>query len=111
MPLAPSAAATPKFNPPAAFDGYELLERLGRGGMGEVFLARDALLGRLVAVKFISEIEPDPTAAAQFFIEARAAARIQHPNVVTIYRVGQLQDRPFIISEYVRGQSLDTVPL
>lgn len=97
------------WRPPASFDEYRLVELLGRGGMGEVYLAVDKVLDRPVAVKFISGLEPSQTARDRFLVEARAAARLQHPNVVTIYRVGELDDRPFIISEFVHGKSLDTV--
>jgi serine/threonine protein kinase/formylglycine-generating enzyme required for sulfatase activity len=97
------------FKPPPSFDEYRLVELLGRGGMGEVYLAYDKILDRPVAVKFISGLEPSQTARERFLVEARAAARLQHPNVVTIYRVGELDDRPFIISEFVHGKSLDTL--
>src|SRR5687768_13765859 len=76
--------------------------------MGRVFLAHDDLLDRHVAVKVIPTI--DDAALARFLIEARAAARIQHPNVATLYRVGQLEARPYLIYEFVRGTSLDQVP-
>ena len=98
------------FRPPPSFDEYRLVELLGRGGMGEVYLAYDKILDRPVAVKFISGLEPSQIARERFLVEARAAARLQHPNVVTIYRVGELGDRPFIISEFVHGKSLDTLP-
>jgi serine/threonine protein kinase len=75
--------------------------------MGEVYLGHDMLLDRAVAIKFISSIEPDILTREQFLTEARAAARLQHPNVLTVYRVGEIQGRPFIISEYVRGQNLE----
>jgi formylglycine-generating enzyme required for sulfatase activity len=76
--------------------------------MGRVYLAHDDLLDRHVAVKVIPSI--DDHAVARFLVEARAAARIQHPNVATLYRVGQLDERPYLIYEYVRGTSLDHVP-
>src|SRR5215216_6059108 len=90
---------TQPWSPPKAFDEYRLLRLLGRGGMGEVYLAHDTMLDRPVAVKFISAIDPEVGAREQFLIEARAAARLQHPNVLTIYRVGELDDHPFLISE------------
>ena len=79
--------------------------------MGEVHLGHDTLLDRPVAIKFISAIDPDAAMREQFLREARAAARLQHPNVVTIYRVGEIDGRPYIISEFVRGQNLDHVKL
>jgi serine/threonine protein kinase/formylglycine-generating enzyme required for sulfatase activity len=96
------------FVPPAGFDEYRLVQPLGSGRMGVVYLAHDELLDRHVAVKFIPTIDDD--ALARFVVEARAAARLQHPNVATLYRVGQLEDRPYLIYEYVRGTSLDKVP-
>ena len=79
--------------------------------MGVVYLAEDAVLARSVAIKFIAGIEPDVDARQRFLMEARAAARIQHPNVVGIYRVGELGNRPYIVSELVRGRSLAESPL
>ncbi|TMQ10259.1 MAG: hypothetical protein E6J90_06280 [Deltaproteobacteria bacterium] len=94
--------------PPERFDEYQLLRVLGRGSMGQVWLAHDTVLDRPVAVKFISE----PTLDAdrqRFLTEARAVARVQHPNVMAIYRVGEIGPRPYLISEYVRGDSLDHI--
>lgn len=99
------------WSPPKQFDEYRILWQLGRGGMGEVFLGHDTLLDRPVAIKFISALNPDALMREQFLIEARATARLQHPNVVTIYRVGEIEGRPYIISEFVRGQNLDHVKL
>src|SRR5689334_6997613 len=82
---------------------------LGRGATGQVYLAEDSVLARPVALKFIG-VDPDPAARQRFLMEARAAARIQHPNVVSIYRVGELGDRPYLVSELVRGTSLSDVP-
>ncbi len=75
--------------------------------MGEVYLAHDEVLDRPVAVKLISGIEPDPAAKDRFMVEARAAARLQHPNVLTVYRVGELEGRPYLITEFIHGQTLD----
>ncbi|TMQ14131.1 MAG: hypothetical protein E6J91_16315 [Deltaproteobacteria bacterium] len=67
------------------------------------------MLARPIAIKFIGAA-PEPAARQRFLMEARAAARIQHPNVVSIYRVGELGDRPYIVSELVRGTALSDVP-
>lgn len=88
---------------------FRLLSPLGSGGMGEVYLGHDTLLDRPVAVKLLRESDlsgGDVTRGASL-VEARAAARIQHPNVATIHRVGEASGRPFIVSELVRGESLD----
>jgi len=94
--------------PPERFDEYRLIKALGRGSMGQVWLAHDTVLDRRVAVKFLSELPAD-SVRERFLTEARAAARVQHPNVIAIYRVGQIGARPYLISEYVRGRSLDRI--
>ena len=96
----------PGWHPPEEFEEYRLVRLLGRGTMGEVYLARDALLDRPVALKFV-QAAGDPLARARFFDEARAIARLQHPNVVAIYRVAEVAGHPYLVSEYVRGQPLD----
>ncbi len=95
--------------PPREFEGYVLKHSLGKGGMGEVHLALDTLLDRHVAIKFITSHRADDVARTRFLLEARAFARLQHPNVVSIYRVGEVDGMPFLVSEYVKGYSLDTV--
>jgi WD40 repeat protein len=87
--------------------GFELLGELGRGGMGVVYRARDARLGREVALKMI---RPDGRAGAEararFDAEARAAARLQHPNIVQVFEVGEHDGLPFLALELVEGGSL-----
>ncbi len=90
--------------PPAELDEYKLVRPLGQGGMGSVWLAHDRVLDRLVAIKLVAHL--DERARERFALEARAAARLQHPNVVTVHRFGEYNGRPFIVSEYIRGQSL-----
>ncbi len=97
------------WTPPRHFDDYELVRLLGQGGMGQVFLARDVLLDRHVALKFIST-EFSDNARQRFIVEARAFARLQHPNVVSLFRVGEVQGRPYLVSEFIRGEGLDRVP-
>ncbi len=96
------------WTPPLDFDGYRVQGLLGRGGMGAVYLGHDTLLDRPVAIKFIYGAHVG--ARDMFLNEARAAGRLQHPNVVSIYRVGETGGQPYIVSEYIRGQSLDRVP-
>ena len=88
-------------------DGYRLVSPVGKGAMGEVFLARDLLLERPVAIKFIGAGGASEAARARFMVEARAVARLQHPNVVTIHRVGEHGGQPYIVSEFVEGTALD----
>ena len=88
-------------------DHFEILSELGRGGMGVVYAARDLELDRTVALKFLSKgIFADAALVARFEREGRAAAKLKHPNIVTIFSVGHYEDMPFIVMEYVEGHSL-----
>ena len=89
-------------------DEFQIVRPLGRGGMGEVFLGHDTILDRAVAIKLIGTRTPDLASRDRFLREARAIARLSHPNVVTIFRVGTTADgRPFLVQELIRGTSLD----
>jgi serine/threonine protein kinase len=98
-----------EWTPPAEFDGFVLRGAIGRGGMGTVFLAHDATLDRLVAIKFVTRVAPGRASRERFLIEARAIARLSHRNVVGIYRIGEVQGRPYLASEYVAGTNLDRI--
>ena len=93
------------------FNGrYELHRRLGRGGMAEVFLARDQLLDRPVAVKVLfPEFATDPAFVERFRREATAAANLNHPNIVGVYDWGEADGTYFIVMEYVDGRSLSEI--
>jgi eukaryotic-like serine/threonine-protein kinase len=105
-----SISTEPKSGPTASITappGYEILEILGRGGMGVVYKARQIALDRLVALKMIRSGElADPAERARFEAEARAIARLSHPNVVQIYEVGEANGQPFLALEYVAGGNL-----
>jgi len=86
---------------------YKILEKLGEGGMGAVYLAEDTNLGRKVAVKFLSsERAADPESRKRFIHEARAQALVSHANVASFYEVGEEKDKVFIVMEYIEGQKL-----
>jgi hypothetical protein len=83
---------------------YRLRDRLGSGGMSVVWRAEDAVLGREVAIKVLSGAEP-----AELYAEARAAARLRHPNVVEVYDYGETAGLPYVVMELVEGRSLSTL--
>jgi serine/threonine protein kinase/Tol biopolymer transport system component len=86
---------------------YKLLELLGRGGMGEVYLAHDPRLNRRIALKLLPPgVDSDLERVRRFELEARAASAISHPNVAQIFEIGSVQDRCYITMEYVKGQTL-----
>ncbi|MEK6629557.1 MAG: protein kinase [Acidobacteriota bacterium] len=86
---------------------YQVVRRLGSGGMGSVYLARDPELDRAVAIKLVKDdLTDDPELRERFSREARSAARLRHPNIITIFDIGEHEGRPFIAMEYLPGESL-----
>jgi eukaryotic-like serine/threonine-protein kinase len=91
---------------PAVIGRYQIVRLIGRGGMGDVYLARDPVLEREVAVKLISGEIDTARSRQRLVLEARAAGRLRHPNIVIIFDAGEHKDRPFIAMEFVRGETL-----
>ncbi|RKX27544.1 MAG: hypothetical protein DRP45_00730, partial [Candidatus Zixiibacteriota bacterium] len=89
---------------------YRIIEKIGAGGMGEIYLAEDTELDREVALKFLpSHLCEDKDCRARFKREAQAAAKLNHPNIVTIHEVSEHHGRPFFAMEHVGGRSLKDV--
>ncbi|WP_437972451.1 serine/threonine-protein kinase [Sorangium sp. So ce260] len=102
LPSSPPLAKTPP-SVGARIGHYELLRELGRGGMGVVFLARDLRLARLVAIKLLTKLSS--TGVQRFLAEAQATARCKHEHIVTIHEVNEHDGFPYMVLEYIEGQS------
>src|SRR5215207_8180385 len=86
---------------------YDIIRAIGAGGMGEVYLARDTRLGRMAAIKRLpAALAADRDRLERFVQEARLASSLNHPNIATVYEVGDAASEPFIAMEYVEGETL-----
>jgi hypothetical protein len=102
-----TASGGPPHEAPPPPDGYEILELVGRGGSGVVYKARHRKLKRTVALKMLlAGSHAGPAERARFYAEAEAVARLQHPNIVQVYEVGEQHGCPFLALEFVEGPSL-----
>jgi len=104
-----NAAASDALAAGERIDEYRLVRSLGQGAMGHVYVAFDEILHRTVALKLLREGGAE--ARARFEVEARAVARLSHPNVVLVFRVGRAHGRPYLVSELIHGRSLDQLDL
>src|SRR5213083_413566 len=86
---------------------YLIVSKIGSGGMGEVYLAQDTKLDRNVAIKFLNEeFSRDADKLKRFIQEAKAASALNHPNILTVYEIGEAGEQRFMVSEYVKGETL-----
>jgi eukaryotic-like serine/threonine-protein kinase len=106
----PATGTTPRVHrtasPPTRIGRFEVERLIGRGGMGDVYLARDPVIDRPVAIKLIGNAVENETARRRLVREARTAGRLRHPNIVTIFESGEHEQQPFIAMEYVPGETL-----
>jgi serine/threonine-protein kinase len=111
LPLPPEVEHPAELPPGTLIHGqYRVVRSLGAGGMGQVVLARDEALDRDVAIKVIRpELVASTKAREDFVTEARSMARLVHPNVVSVYAVGELEGSPYLVMEYVPGEALSTL--
>ncbi|MEX2666741.1 protein kinase domain-containing protein [Candidatus Uabimicrobium amorphum] len=91
------------------FGKYDIIDEIGRGGMGQVFKAYDSELRRYVAIKIIKKAEMDQENIARFFREAQTIAKLQHPNIIAVYDFGSCNGYPFFAMEYIETGSLQTL--
>src|ERR1035438_6260423 len=93
--------------PGTKLDGYEILGPLGAGGMGEVYCASDATLKRKVAIKVLPAfVSQDPDRLRRFQKEAQAAAALNHPNILAVHQLGTFEGSPYLVSEFLEGETL-----
>jgi len=92
--------------PGTRLGSYEVLALLGAGGMGEVYRARDSQLGRDVAIKVLANLSSDPDRLRRFEQEARAAAALNHPNILAVHQLGTHEGAPYLVSELLEGETL-----
>jgi tRNA A-37 threonylcarbamoyl transferase component Bud32 len=96
--------------PPQKLGEYEVIEKIGEGGMGVVYKVRDVALDRVVALKMIRHFgSSDGAAMDRFFRAARVTARLRHPSIVPIFQVGQVDGTPYVVSQFIEGRDLSAI--
>jgi serine/threonine protein kinase len=111
--IAPCTIRSLRYNPPlmplpsgTRLGPYEILALIGSGGMGEVYRARDTQLGRDVAIKVLPNLSADTDRLRRFEQEARAAAALNHPNILAVFQMGTYEGAPYLVSELLEGETL-----
>src|SRR6202171_3032335 len=108
-----------ELSPETTLSHYRIVSKIGAGGMGEVYLAEDTKLDRKVAIKFLHEaFSKDADKLDRFIQEAKAASALNHPNILTVYEIGEVDGKNYISTELIDGQTLrehlsqkDSLPL
>src|SRR5512134_1970322 len=91
----------------ATLSHYRIVSKIGAGGMGEVYLAQDTKLDRKVAIKFLhEEFSKDADKLNRFVQEAKAASALNHPNILTVYEIGEIDGKSYISTELIDGKTL-----
>jgi serine/threonine protein kinase len=91
----------------AIINQYKIISSIGKGGMGEVYLAEDTKLNRKVAIKFLNEeFSQDADKLNRFIQEAKAASALNHPNILSVYEIGESDGKNYIAAEFIKGRTL-----